>query len=118
MRESVPTPVVSDTASHARTRGDVCIGTTCEQWRIARGSAVLVHGVIWRRAVSAYLKSAAQLRKLAAKISDPEARQRIISVAEEYEAIAAASSDEPSGRSAAKPRLQRIPDVTARGKLH
>ena len=37
---------------------------------------------------SEFLKSAAQLRKLAAKISDPEAHRRIISVAEEYEAMA------------------------------
>jgi hypothetical protein len=68
--------------------------------------------------VSDYLKSATQLRKLAAKISDPEARRRIISVAEEYEAIAAAASDKAPRRKTTEPRLQRVPEMTARGKLH
>ena len=71
---------------------------------------------IWRRAVADYLKSAAQLRELAAKISDPEARQRIISVAEEYEAIAVSRE---ATRKATKALLEGIPEQATRGKqLH
>ena len=69
--------------------------------------------------MSDYLKSAAQLRKLAAKISDPEAHRRVILVAEEYEAIAAASSDAADLRKAAKPSLARVPEQAARRRhLH
>jgi hypothetical protein len=44
----------------------------------------------------AYLKSAAQLRELAARVTDAEAQQRMIEFAKEYEAISAARSSQMS----------------------
>ena len=68
---------------------------------------------------SDFLKSAAQLRKLAAKISDPEAHKRIISVAEEYEAMAATAAGEIVIRKRAKPALKLVSLQAPRGKpLH
>ena len=68
---------------------------------------------------SDFLKSAAQLRKLAAKISDPDAHKRIISVAEEYEAMAALASGEIRLRKPVKPHLKLVPLTPPRGKpLH
>ena len=65
---------------------------------------------------SDFLKSAAQLRKLAAKISDPEAHRRIISVAEEYEAMAATAAGEIVVR---KRHLKLVSLQAPRGKpLH
>jgi hypothetical protein len=47
----------------------------------------------------AYLKSAAQLRELAMRVTDPEAKQRMIEFAMEYEAISAARmAQTPRGR--------------------
>jgi hypothetical protein len=69
--------------------------------------------------VSDFLKSAAQLRKLAAKISDPEAHRRIISVAEEYEAMAASDAGEIVLRKRVKPQLKLVSVTAPRGKpLH
>jgi hypothetical protein len=68
---------------------------------------------------SDFLKSAAQLRKLAAKISDPDAHKRIISVAEEYEAMAALASGEIRLRRPSKTHLKLVPLTPPRGKpLH
>ena len=66
---------------------------------------------------SEFLKSAAQLRKLAAKISDPDANRRIFSVAEEYEAMAAASPDGLRRRKS-RPKLELVTTNTARKHLH
>lgn len=69
--------------------------------------------------MSDFLKSAAQLRKLAAKISDPEAHRRIISVAEEYEAMAATEAGEIVVRKRARTHLKLVPMTAPRGKpLH
>jgi hypothetical protein len=47
----------------------------------------------------AYLKSAAQLRELAVRVTDPEAKKRMIEFAMEYEAISAARmAQAPRGR--------------------
>ena len=87
---------------------DVRAATTCEQWRIEGGGAVLRRWMIWRRAVNDdYLKSAAQLRKFASQVADPEIRKRIISVAEEYEAFAASGRPARS-RKANNLLLERI----------
>ena len=68
---------------------------------------------------SEFLKSAAQLRRLAAKISDPEAHRRIISVAEEYEAMAQGPAAIAKQRKRPKPHLELITLHSARGKaLH
>ena len=42
--------------------------------------------------MDAYLKSAAQLRHLAARVTDPEAKERMINFAKEYEAMSAAKA--------------------------
>ena len=49
--------------------------------------------------MDAYLKSAAQLRELATRVTDRAARARMIEFAKEYEAISAArSARAPRGR--------------------
>ncbi|MBI1214022.1 MAG: hypothetical protein GC190_21380 [Alphaproteobacteria bacterium] len=68
---------------------------------------------------SEFLKSAAQLRRLAAKISDPEAHRRIISVAEEYEAMAHGPAAVDKQRKRSKGHLELITLMPPRGKpLH
>ena len=68
---------------------------------------------------SEFLKSAAQLRRLAAKISDPEAHRRIISVAEEYEAMAMGSAAIAKQRKRPKAHLELVSLQAPRGKpLH
>ena len=55
-----------------------------------RTPPVVLSDPVWRHAMpDGYLESAAQLRKLAASVRDAEARKRIISVAEEFEAMTA-----------------------------
>lgn len=69
--------------------------------------------------MSEYLKSAAQLRKLAATISEPEAHRRIIAVAEEYEAIAIASAEGSIRGKPTRPLMDRVRVQLSRGKhLH
>jgi hypothetical protein len=68
---------------------------------------------------SEFLKSAAQLRKLAAKINDPEAHRRIISVAEEYEAMAQGQAAIAKQRKRSKAHLELVSLQAPRGKpLH
>jgi hypothetical protein len=55
--------------------------------------------------MDAYLQSAAQLRELAARVTDEEAKERMLSFAREYEAKSAAfASQRRRGR-------RRIPNV-------
>jgi hypothetical protein len=55
--------------------------------------------------MDAYLKSAAQLRELAARVTDKEAKERMLTFAQEYEAMSAAlGSQRRRGR-------RRIPNV-------
>jgi hypothetical protein len=55
--------------------------------------------------MDAYLQSAAQLRELAARVTNEEAKERMLSFAQEYEAMSAAAAN-PRRRS-----RRRIPNV-------
>jgi hypothetical protein len=55
--------------------------------------------------MDAYLKSAAQLRDLAARVTNPEAKERMLAFAAEYEAMSAAITAN------ARRSRRRIPNV-------
>jgi hypothetical protein len=59
----------------------------------------------------AYLTSAAQLRRLAETISDPAAREQMLTAASEYEAKAAIAQKEKTG-----PRGGRMPQRSDLGR--